>query len=235
MIDILTVNHLSASRQGRRVIDDISISLKEGALTGLTGPNGGGKSTLFEVLLSEISPDAGQWSWARPVEISYLPQQQSLKKLLPVTVSQFVEMGLWGPKKKCTAALSFDETIQLLSLQEITDEKVGELSGGQLKRVLIARCLVQAADIYLLDEPFNHLDLHIEEILGHQIQDIARSKGKTFFVISHDWHAMDHFMDHLILLNTKVLASGSVRDVSQVYSNWRDPRHHKWLHGDSNL
>jgi iron/zinc/copper transport system ATP-binding protein len=230
---LLHVKNLSAVRGGQLVLDAVTFDLEEGGITGLTGPNGGGKSTLLEVLLDGLKASGGSWNWTRPIDIAYLPQQLNLRKTLPISIGDFVEMGTWAHGKKASAALTLDESFDLLDLRSVLAKRISEVSGGQWKRALIARCLVQPADVYFLDEPFNHLDLKIEETLGHRLQELSRKNGKTFFIISHDWHAMDHFFDRLILLHQKILAVGSVREVSDVYMNWRDPRHHQWMHGDT--
>lgn len=229
---LLEVKDLSANRGGQTVLDAVTFTLTEGGIIGLTGPNGGGKSTLFEVLLDNLRSSGGAWKWSRSVDLAYLPQQLNLRKTLPICIEDFIAMGTWARNKKASAALTVKEAIELLDLKEVLQKRISEVSGGQWKRALIARCLVQPADIYFLDEPFNHLDLKIEEKLGHRLQELSRNAKKTFFIVSHDWHAMDHFFDQLILLNQKIISIGSVREISALYMNWKDPHHHQWMHGD---
>ncbi|MBN8554553.1 MAG: ATP-binding cassette domain-containing protein [Deltaproteobacteria bacterium] len=228
---ILSVRNLDFIRQRDRILDGVSFDLKEASITGLTGPNGGGKTTLFEILLNFRRATGGEIKWHRPLLCAYVPQVNLPRKVLPLTVKDFVEMGTWGPRQKQgSAALTLEESLESLHLHSISEKLISELSGGEWKRASLARSLVQAADLYFLDEPFNHLDLHMENQIGHLLQKLKREKNKTFFVISHDWHAMDHFFDHLLLLNVRLIAEGSVREISDISMNWRDPQHHAWMH-----
>lgn len=229
---LLKVNQLCLQRQNEWVLDHLSFQMDEGSIVGLTGPNGGGKTTLFETLLGMHKPQSGSIEWSRAVEFAFVPQQLVPKKVLPVSVEEFVQMGEWGVHKKSKPALDLKTAISDLDLLPLVKKKISELSGGEWKRVTLARALVQAADLYLLDEPFNHLDLRMEDQIGHLLQKLSREQKKTFFVISHDWHAMDHYFDRLLLLNKRIIADGSVREVSEVSLNWRDPKHHEWMHHD---
>jgi ABC-type Mn2+/Zn2+ transport system ATPase subunit len=226
---LCSVQGLSVHRGTSLVLEDLNFQLNRGSLCGLTGPNGGGKSTLFEVLMGWRSISSGSLEWKNNASISLLPQVSDQPQNLPITVKDFVAMGTWGRKSQSKPALDLDACLSLLSLETIQKKLVRELSGGEWKRACLARCLVQPADVYLLDEPFNHLDISSEERVGHLLQDL-RLKGKTFFVISHDWHAMNHFMDSLILLNRRILSQGSVAEVTQNYRDRLDPRHHEWMH-----
>src|SRR6202012_6042865 len=98
---------------------------------------------------------------------------------------------------------TIEEAIEALDLRAISHRLIGELSGGQWKRAALARAFVQPADFYLLDEPFNHLDVNTEDRIGHLMRKIVNEKKKTFFIISHDWNAMDHHFDWLLLLNKR--------------------------------
>lgn len=230
MASLVHIQNLSFLRQREFVLEHLNFSLEEGSITGLTGPNGGGKTTLFEILLGLHQPSSGSIEWSKTVATAYVPQNVLPKKFLPITVCEFIEMATWGPKTSAQSALKLTEALDQLKLNDIASTRINELSGGEWKRTTIARALVQPADLFLLDEPFNHLDLQMESAIGSLLQRLAREQKKTFFVISHDWHAMDHYFDRLLLLNSKILAEGSVREVSDVSMNWRDPSHHKWMH-----
>jgi ABC-type Mn2+/Zn2+ transport system ATPase subunit len=230
MSNLLRIQNLNFLRQRDFILEDLSFDLEEGSITGLTGPNGGGKTTLFEIVLGLYRPSSGNIERSRKIEIAYVPQNILPKKFLPITLREFIEMATWGPSSSSKSACSIEIAIDQLHLKNIQNSLISELSGGEWKRAALARALVQPADLYLLDEPFNHLDLQMEDRIGHLLRDLSQTQKRTFFIISHDWHAMDHYFDRLILLNRKILADGSVRQVSEVSMNWRDPHHHQWMH-----
>ncbi|MDB5038203.1 MAG: zinc transporter ATP-binding protein [Bacteriovoracaceae bacterium] len=230
MSSLLEFKNVSVRRGSEVVLESVSFKLTLHQIIGLTGPNGAGKTTLFETLMGLCPITSGEIEWAKPIEMAYLPQQVMPKKIMPLTVEDFVKMGTWGINKKSSPALGFEDALKVLELRSISKKLVSEISGGEWRRALLARSLVQRADLYLLDEPFNQLDLQMESRVGQLLQDLSRSHHKTFFIISHDWHAMDHYFDRLLLLNKRIIADGSVREVSDVHMNWKAPEHHEWMH-----
>ncbi len=225
----LSIENLSLRRGRDWILKDISLSVPAQSVVGLSGPNGGGKSTLFEVIAGLRKPTAGILRRRDKASIALLAQNPIVPRSLPVSVEDYVSMATWF-KSESEPALTQQEAIDRLGLKDIRDRLVRELSGGEWKRVCLARCLVQGADLYLLDEPFNHLDMQGEEFLGHLMQDLALKKKKTFFVISHDWHAMNHFFGRVILLNQRILADGSVKDIANRFLRWDHPEGHEWMH-----
>lgn len=233
MSSVLEAKSVSVIRSGELVLEDVSFALSEGQVIGLTGPNGAGKSTLFNAIAGFLPVSRGELVWHRAPLLAYLPQRALYRKTLPLTVKDYVAMGTWGPKRSVQAALNLTEALQVFELETLKDQLMAELSAGQIKRASMARCLVQPADLYLMDEPFNQLDITIEARLGSLLQDLSRKFKKAFFVISHDWHAMDHYFDHLILLSKRIISQGTVRDVNEVYNNWKDPKTHQCMHHQS--
>lgn len=228
-MEILRVDQLSFVRSQTKILDSISFSISKASVVGLTGPNGGGKSTLFEILMGWHRLQRGSIVFSSNPRCSLLPQIASKPQNLPLNVRSFVEMGTWG-KQRTSSALDLESVLDRLGLRPIEKVRVSELSGGQWKKACLARTLVQAADLYFLDEPFNHLDLASEDQVGQLITELSKRHSKTFFIVSHDWHAMNHYFDRVILMNRKILADGKVDEVSKVYLNWLDPKHHEWIH-----
>jgi len=226
-MELIRATDLSFTRDRRLVLESIHFAVKSQEILGLAGPNGGGKTTLFEILMGW---HGHQGALAGDCEITLLPQNINKPRSIPLTIQSFIEMGTWGVSRKSQPAIGVKEVIQALKLESIRSRSIHEVSGGQWRLACIARVLVQSADLYLLDEPLNHLDLAGEESVGHLLRDLVRSKNKTFFVISHDWHAMEHYFDRVILLNRRILAEGPVKEVGQIYANWRDPASHSWMH-----
>ncbi len=227
---ILSVKNLNFERKRERILDGISFELSEGSLTGLTGPNGAGKTTLFECLTGFIKASGGQIVFRNGTLPAYVRQHLAPKKSLPLCVKDFVKMGTWSRRQEMSPSLSFMEALEIFDLLPIEKSLISELSGGEWKRALLARVFVQPANLYFLDEPFNHLDLEMEKRLGDLLQNLASKKKKTFFVISHDWHALDHYFERVILINKKIIADGKPKEVGEISFNWRDPSHHEWYH-----
>lgn len=229
-MDLLRASNLNFTREGRLILENLNFSVKSHEILGLAGPNGGGKSTLFELLMGWHSFKGELIGAGKAADVTLLPQNVIKPRSIPLTIETFIEMGTWGVNRQSDPAMSLQDVLKALRLEAIRSKSIHEVSGGQWRLACIARVLVQSADLYLLDEPFNHLDLASEELVGHLLQDLTAQKQKTFFVISHDWHAMEHFFDRVILLNRRILADGPVREVGQIYSNWRDPASHSWMH-----
>jgi len=227
IMKVLDVKNVSWTRDGVSVLENMSFSVEGQRLVGVAGPNGAGKSSLFEVLMGWHRTRKGEIEWIGNPVLALLPQIPFRPMTLPLSVDAFVEMGTWSKTKKATPPLTMSEAFEVLGLEPLRNKLVGEISGGEWKRVSLARTLVQAADVFLLDEPFNYLDLGSEERVGHLLQDLVQTKDKTFLVISHDWHAMTHFFGRVILMNKKVLADGSPQTVAALHS---DPKHHEWMH-----
>jgi ABC-type Mn2+/Zn2+ transport system ATPase subunit len=229
-MELLRASNLNFTREGRLILENLNFSIQSQEILGLAGPNGGGKSTLFELLMGWHEYKGDLIGAGKPPEVTLLPQNVIKPRSIPLTVETFVEMGTWGVNRQSDPALSLQDVLKALRLEGIRSKSIHEVSGGQWRLACIARVLVQSADLYLLDEPLNHLDLASEEYVGHLLKDLTAHRQKTFFVISHDWHAMEHFFDRVILLNRRILADGPVREVGQIYSNWRDPASHSWMH-----
>jgi ABC-type Mn2+/Zn2+ transport system ATPase subunit len=229
-MELLKASNLNFSREGRLILENLNFSIQSQEILGLAGPNGGGKSTLFELLMGWHEHKGELVGAGKAPEVTLLPQNVIKPRSIPLTVESFIEMGTWGVNRQSDPAMSLQDVLQALRLEAIRTKSIHEVSGGQWRLACIARVLVQSADLYLLDEPLNHLDLASEEYVGHLLKDLTAQKQKTFFVISHDWHAMEHFFDRVILLNRRILADGPVREVGQIYSNWRDPASHSWMH-----
>lgn len=230
----MRVENLGLRRRGDWVLKDVSFELKRGELVGLAGPNGAGKSSLFQCILGFLQPTRGLVSYQEGAGISYLPQNVKLRRDMPLQVRDFLLTGTWGGTAE-SPVMGVEEALDFFDLRVLSRRLLNEISGGQWARLSLARSLVRGASIYFFDEPFNHLDLEMEEKLGHWLEEACSNLGKTVFLISHDWSALDHHVKRLILLNRSIIKEGNVREVSEFALNWRDPHHHHWLHqGDAN-
>jgi ABC-type Mn2+/Zn2+ transport system ATPase subunit len=217
------VRSLSAGYNGHTALDDVTFTVEQGCLAGLVGPNGSGKSTLLRVILGLHKPWRGQvrivgreGSGARG-RIGYMPQSELVDWSFPVTALDVVLMGSYGrlglvrrpgPRDREEAMAALER----VRLADLSQRLIGELSGGEQRRMLIARALAQDADLVLLDEPLAGLDATAQHDLLALLDDLRR-EDKTLFVATHDLSCVAANFDHAVLLNRRVVAFGRPAEV----------------------
>lgn len=173
-------------------LQDVSLEVNEGDFIAITGPNGGGKTTLLRLILRLIKPTSGKVIYRSggcevdALEIGYLPQKNQIDSRFPITVEEVVALGLMSQKglskqQRCEKVAA---TIALMGLEEHAKRLIGELSGGQLQRTLLGRALVSNPRVLVLDEPLSYVDKHFEERLYEIIADVA--KHTTIILVSHE-------------------------------------------------
>lgn len=221
------VRGLSVSYDGVPALRDVSFDIEPGHLCGLVGMNGAGKSTLFKTLMGVVRPDAGSVQLAgidgrqarKRGMVSYVPQQEDIDCSFPLRVEDAVMMGRYGllnwlrsPRREDREAVR--AAIGRVELGEFSRRQIGNLSGGQRKRVFVARGLAQRARIMLLDEPFAGVDRRSELMIAKVLKDLARD-GMTILVASHDLHALPELCDEAMLINRAIVAHGPIAEVLQ--------------------
>lgn len=204
--------------RGRPVLDGVTIDIPEGTLVGLVGPNGSGKSTLLKVVLGLLKPWRGEVRvFGEPIgrvrrRVGYMPQIEAVDWDFPVVVQDLVMMGRYGRVGPLRRPGPEDrrvvrEALVHMGLEGLASRQIGELSGGQQRRMLFARTLAQEPDLFLLDEPMAGLDAGSQhDILRHF--EHLRDQGKTLFVATHDLSCVAACFDLAILLNRTVIAAG---------------------------
>ena len=209
MTPLLETHELAAGYGGPPVLEDVSFAAVAGERIGVLGPNGGGKSTLFRVLLRELRPQRG--SFRRPPRLGFVPQTERSRLDYPVSALDVALMGTlsrlawWRPVGRSDRRAAL-EALERMGLAELADEQFGELSGGQRQRVLVARALVQEAPALLLDEPFSGVDQTSADLLERLLGDLA-SEGRGLLVATHDLEQARRF-DRVLCLNRRQIAFG---------------------------
>ena len=209
--------------EDKPVLDNFNLGIEKGKMTAFVGPNGAGKSTLIKAILEFVKPITGSITingkkYAQEKKkIAYVPQRGSVDWDFPTDVFDVVMMGRYGelgilkrPKKE-----DFDKVEQALEevgMLSFAHRQISQLSGGQQQRVFLARALVQNADIYMMDEPFQGVDAKTEKSIVSVLQRL-RDLGKTVIVVHHDLQTVKSYFDEVTLLNIKVVASGPVQEV----------------------
>lgn len=217
------VENLEVHYQGKVALEDISLDIQPGKITGIIGPNGAGKSTLVKGLLGLVKSASGRATVGKQnlldmrKTIAYVEQRSNSDLTFPITVEDVVLLGTYPglglfhrPGKKEKELVK--ECLEAVKMTEFHDRQIGELSGGQLQRVFIARALAQKADIIFLDEPFVGIDMVSEKVIV-DILKVLKEKGKTIVIVHHDLAKVTTYFDELIILNRKLIASGPVTEI----------------------
>ena len=205
---------------GHTALIDVSFSLGPGTICGLAGPNGSGKSTLFKALMGFVRPAKGEVRIGNlPVRealkrgaVAYVPQAEEVDWNFPVLVEDVVMMGRYGYMNllripKAEDRRQVDIALERVGMGHLRHRQIGELSGGQRKRVFLARALAQGAGIILLDEPFTGVDVKTENAIVDLMKEL-RSTGHLMLVSTHNLGSVPDFCDQVVLLNRTVLAAG---------------------------
>lgn len=219
-IQTISVKNLTVAYQGKLAIDRINVNIPNGVITGIIGPNGAGKSTLLKGMMGLIKTESGVTTvGGAPIKemqknIAYVEQRSLIDLSFPIKVSEvvllgtFPKLGLFRRPKKAEKEKVLD-CLEKVKMSEFKDRQIGELSGGQLQRVFIARALAQEADIIFLDEPFVGIDMVSEQVIIHLLKEM-RDEGRTIVIVHHDLHKVTDYFDDLIILNHRLIASGPV-------------------------
>ena len=219
----IRVADLTVAYQDKPVLWDIDLEVPEGILMAIVGPNGAGKTTLIKAILGLVTSAAGQvliydksYQEQRQL-VGYVPQRGSVDWDFPTTVLDVVMMGRYGklgwikrpgPQDRQLAM----EALQKVGMQQFAQRQISQLSGGQQQRTFLARALVQDAQIYFMDEPFQGVDATTERAIV-SILKALRSAGKTVVVVHHDLQTVEEYFDWVTLLNVRRIASGPVKEV----------------------
>ncbi len=216
-------HNLTVVYNKKPAIWNIDFTLPYGEIIGIMGPNGSGKSTLLKSIMGIIDPNIGYVKiFDQELEkvrdrVSYVPQRQSVDWDFPASVYDVVAMGRYAEKgmfRKLNRADKevITESLEKVNMKAFAKRQISQLSGGQQQRVFIARALAQQADIYLMDEPLVGVDAATEQSIISLLKDM-KNEGKTILVVHHDLHTASEYFDWLILLNTRLVASGSIASV----------------------
>lgn len=221
----IKIQNLTLSYQGHPAVHHVSGAFQAGSLTAIVGPNGAGKSTLLSALSGQKSGFEGSIHFAEPAraesgglpKLAYLPQQSAIDREFPVRVLDVVALGAWrelGSFRSVSLAIRARATEVLAAVGLVGFERryIGELSVGQLQRVLFARLLMQDAQIILLDEPFNALDTRTAEDLLNVVLKWHR-QSRTVIAVLHDLDMVRAHFPQTLLLAREVIAWGPSVDV----------------------
>jgi manganese/zinc/iron transport system ATP- binding protein len=219
----LETHNLTVSYNRKPVLWNVDFKLPAGQIIGIIGPNGSGKTTLLKSIMGLTPLSSGyveifgqQLDDVRD-RISYVPQKESVDWDFPASVMDVVLMGRYSPKNLFKRISKKDkdlaaEALEKVNLLEFSNRQISQLSGGQQQRVFIARSLTQNADLFIMDEPFVGVDAATEQAILKLMQEM-KEKGKTLVVVHHDLQTAKDYFDWIVLLNTRLVASGPKAEI----------------------
>ncbi|MCM1348799.1 MAG: metal ABC transporter ATP-binding protein [Firmicutes bacterium] len=211
MTPVIELSDINFKREGRTILSNVNFTINHGDFIAITGPNGGGKTTLMRIILRLLAPDSGKVVYCDeqglPVDnlhIGYLPQKNMIDSRFPITVSEMVELGL-----PLHANLSRTERKELVrdvigrvGLESHASANIGKLSGGQLQRAMMARAVISNPSVLVLDEPLSYVDRQFEQ----RIYSIVESfKGRaTILLVSHDMTTIASMATRHVIVNREL-------------------------------
>lgn len=200
---ILNVSNLTVKIQNQTILDNISFRLKKATTLAIVGPNGAGKSVLFKTLLN-LMPYTGKIEWLDKVKIGYVPQILSVKDI-PISVKEFLSI-----KKES----NIEDYLNSVGLdKDVLDKILGVLSGGQLRRVLIAWAIMDKPNVLLFDEPTTGVDLDSEEAIYEMLKRFTKENRVTLLLISHGIHIVRDYSEYILALNKCVTFFGESKEI----------------------
>lgn len=218
MKNVIRIEDLTVSYHEKPVLWDIDLKVPPAVLMAIVGPNGAGKTTLLKAILGLIPATAGEISTfgdsVRLKRIGYVPQRTAVDWDFPTTAIDVVLMGCYGrlgwvkrPGKK--DKIDAMTALEKVGMTDFAYRQISQLSGGQQQRIFLARALLENADLYMMDEPFQGVDATTERAIITLLQEI-RNAGKTVICVHHDLQTVPEYFDWVTLLNVRIIASGPV-------------------------
>lgn len=201
----LEVSNLTVQLQNELILDKVSFKIRKGTMLAIVGPNGAGKTMLFRTLLNLV-PFTGKIEWAEKVKIGYVPQNVSVKDI-PISVKEFLSY---------TKGAKVEEALATVRLEPGLEKKtLGILSGGQLRRVLVAWALMDDPDVLLFDEPTVGVDIGGEESIFSMLKELKEKRNITLLLITHDIHLVREYTDELLAINKCITFFGDAQKIAE--------------------
>ncbi len=205
-IPLLQLQNISMQWHDRRVLSDISLAVFPGDFMAITGPNGGGKTTLLRIMLRLLKPTSGNVIYGVGLKsnaIGYLPQKNMIDSHFPITVHEVVASGLLA---QCLPASQVRDKVgsmlRTVGLTEQSNSSIGQLSGGQLQRALLGRAMISEPSLLILDEPLSYIDKRFEHQLYKILASVARTT--TIVLVSHEMTAISEMANRHIIVDNGI-------------------------------
>jgi zinc transport system ATP-binding protein len=203
---ILKVSNLKLELQNQIILENVNFQIKKGTTLAIVGPNGAGKTMFFKALLNLV-PYTGKIEWEEKVKIGYVPQNVSVKDI-PISVKEFLAYRTGANVEDALAAVRLDN-------ESIVNKSLSVLSGGQLRRVLIAWAIIDNPNVLLFDEPTVGVDVGSEESIFVMLNDLKKKTSITMLLITHDIHLVKEYTDKLLGLNKCMTFFGDAKQIAE--------------------
>lgn len=212
MNTLLTLSGVAYQVQGKSILQQVDLDLHAQEIVTIVGPNGAGKTTLLSLALGLLTPTLGTVQRHRvdgkPLRIGYVPQLVNREATMPMSVMEFMRLAKHCPAKKVVEALLHD-----LDLSRLSSAFINDLSGGELRRVLFARALLNRPHLLVLDEPTAGVDIAGQEAFYQQLNDLRARYQFAILMVSHDLHLVMSATDRVICLNRHICCQGQPEQV----------------------
>ncbi len=209
-MDLVEFQSISKSFGNSLLVDNVSFKLKQGQITTLIGQNGAGKTTIAKIILGIEKPTNGKILVKPSLKMSYAPQKLDFNFNMPLTSEYLIKtMSPNGINEDVLALIDF------LDFESIKNTDISDLSGGQLQKLVLTGALVNGADLVILDEPTQYLDVASQQEFYKSLNKIKENTGLTIFMISHDLFTVMKNSDQVICINKHVCCIGSANNIEQ--------------------
>lgn len=202
---LISLCNIGMKRDDRVILTDVNLTVNKGDFVAITGPNGGGKTTLLRIILGLLKPTSGvvEFTMKRPA-IGYLPQKNMIDAHFPVSVKEVIASGLLGIKgiEKDEMLRRVQSTLARVEMENLADRPIGRLSGGQLQRALLGRAIISEPHILVLDEPLSYIDKHFEAHIYRLLGEIAPQC--TVLLVSHEMSQISSMANRHLLVDRTV-------------------------------
>ena len=210
---LITLENVEMQFEKRTVLEDVNLQICKGDFYAITGPNGGGKTTLLRIILKLIHPTFGTVSYwnngseVKALKIGYLPQKNLIDGRFPISVCEVVASGLLGSKSVFEKYTEKDhalitEIMERMGVEKLADMPLGNLSGGQMQRALLGRALISQPEVLILDEPLSYVDKRFEHQIYNMIEELA--KNTTIILVSHEMTAINPIANRHIIVDRTI-------------------------------
>ncbi|GAA2972995.1 ABC transporter ATP-binding protein [Lentilactobacillus parakefiri] len=211
---LIQTKELTKTFGNQIAVNHLNISVNKGTLTAILGPNGAGKTTVMSMLTGLLTPSSGSIEMARHTKVSMVFQQSILDDNLTVEENLRIRQGLY----RNAANNRLDRLIDQVELSKLLNQNYGSLSGGQRRRVDIARALINQPDILFLDEPTTGLDIQTRQAIWHLLHTLQKAQQLTIILTTHYLEEADHADEIYIIDHGRVIAEGSAATIKRQYA-----------------